>query len=470
VTLPGPSDLELSGAPRATASSVDRARLRSLLDRERRSFREDHPRSLELFRRGRHSLLAGVPMSWMARWAGGFPIYLEEARGSHVVDVDGREYADFCMGDTGAMAGHSPGATVTAVDRRFRELGGAAVMLPTEDGAAAAELLAERFGLPYWQFTLSATDANRFVLRLAREVTGRPRILVFNYCYHGTVDETFATLAEDGTHVREGNVGPPVDPAVTTRVVEFNDLEALGRALERRDVACVLAEPALTNIGIVLPDAEFHARLRALTRAAGTLLVIDETHTFSAGPGGCTAAWGLEPDAVTIGKSLGGGVPVGAYGVSAELSDRIAAQADADYEDVGGIGGTLAGNALSLAAIRATLEEVLTEPAFERMSHLCERLTAGMEAAIRGAGMPWCVVRLGARAEYRFTPEPPRGGGESASAGDDDLDEYMHLHTLNRGVLMTPFHNMALVSPATTEDQVDRHVEVFAAAVEELGG
>jgi glutamate-1-semialdehyde 2,1-aminomutase len=471
VTLPGPSDSELSGAPgAATASGVDRGRLRSLLGRERRRFHEEHPRSGELFRRGRRCLLAGVPMSWMGRWAGGFPIYLEGARGSHVVDVDGREYADFCMGDTGAMAGHSPGATVTAVGRRFREHGGAATMLPTEDGAAAAELLAERFGLPYWQFTLSATDANRFVLRLAREVTGRPRVLVFNYCYHGTVDETLATIAGGETRARDGNVGPPVDPSLTTRVVEFNDLDALERALEQRDVACVLAEPALTNIGIVLPDDGFHARLRELTRATGTLLVIDETHTFSAGPGGCTAAWGLEPDAVTIGKSLGGGVPVGAYGVTAELGDGIAARADADYEDVGGIGGTLAGNVLSLAATRATLEEVLTEPAFERMSHLCERLVAGMEAAIREGGMPWSVVRLGARAEYRYTPEPPRSGGESASAGDDQLDEYMHLYTLNRGILMTPFHNMALVSPDTTEDQVDRHVEVFAAAVGELGG
>ena len=409
-------------------------------------------------------------MSWMARWPGGFPIHVEEARGARVVDADGREYADFCLGDTGAMAGHSPDATVGAVDRRLRERGGSAMMLPTEDAAVAAELLAERFRLPHWQFTLSATDANRFVLRLARQVTGRPRILVFNYCYHGTVDETFATLVDGQVRTREGNVGPAFDPAATTRVVELNDVEALEAELAHEDVACVLAEPALTNIGIVLPEPGFHARLRELTRATGTLLVIDETHTFSAGPGGCTAAWGLEPDALTIGKSLGGAVPVGAYGVTAELAERIAAQVDADYEDVGGVGGTLAGNALSLAATRATLEEVLTEAAFARMSRLCERFCTGVEEALREHGADWCIVRLGARAEYRFCAAPPRSGAESAAAGDDRLDEYMHLYTLNRGVLMTPFHNMALMCPATTEEQVDRHTEVFSAGVGELHG
>ena len=387
-----------------------------------------------------------------------------------MVDADGHEYADFCLGDTGAMAGHSPEATVAAVDRRLREHGGAAMMLPTEDGAVAAELLAERFGLPHWQFTLSATDANRFMLRMARQVTRRRRVLVFNYCYHGTVDETFATLDGGRVRTREGNVGPAFDAATTTRVVELNDMEALEAELDDEEVACVLAEPALTNIGIVLPAPGFHARLRELTRATGTLLVIDETHTFSAGPGGCTAAWGLEPDAVTIGKSLGGGVPVGAYGITADLADRIGAEADADYEDVGGVGGTLAGNALSLAATRATLGEVLTEAAFERMSLLCARFSAGVEEALREHEVPWCITRLGARAEYRFRPEPPRNGGESARAADDRLDEYMHLYTLNRGILMTPFHNMALMCPATAEEQVDRHTEVFTAAVDELYG
>jgi len=251
-------------------------------------------------------------------------------------------------------------------------------------------------------------------------------------------------------------------------VVELNDLDALETALAPGDVACVLAEPALTNIGIVLPDQGFHEALRELTRRTGTLLVIDETHTFSAGPGGYTAAHGLEPDLLTIGKAIGGGVPVGAFGVTEELAARALAQEDADYEDVGGVGGTLAGNALSLAAVRATLGEVLTDGAFVRMTALGELLAAGTANAIEEAGVPWHVTRLGARSEYRFRPSPPRNGGESATAGDEELERFLHLYALNRGVLITPFHNMALVCPATTEADVDRYAERLAGALEEL--
>jgi glutamate-1-semialdehyde 2,1-aminomutase len=406
-------------------------------------------------------------MSWMARWAGGHPIFFAEAEGARVADVDGNEYVDLCLGDTGAMAGHSPPPTSEAVARQTAR--GATTMLPNEESLAAAEELGRRFGLPRWQLTLSATDANRFAIRLARQITGRPRILVFNYCYHGTVDETFITLRPDGSAgAREGNVGPPVDPTVTTRVVEFNDPIALERALALGDVACVLTEPALTNIGIVLPEPGFHADLRELTRGTGTLLVIDETHTFSAGPGGFTAAHGLEPDMLTIGKAIAGGVPAGAFGMSAEVAERVATQRDADYEDVGGVGGTLAGNALSAAAIRATLDEVLTAAAFDRMAGVAERLADGVDSVISAAGLPWHVARLGARAEYRFSPSPPRNGGESARLGDPLLEEYLHLQAHNRGVLLTPFHNMALVSPATTAADVDRHTEVLAEAVSGL--
>jgi glutamate-1-semialdehyde 2,1-aminomutase len=407
-------------------------------------------------------------MSWMAKWVGGHPIYLDQARGAWIRDVDGHEYVDFCLGDTAAMAGHSPEPTVRAVDRRLRELGGVSTMLPTDDAAAVGVELARRFGVAKWQFTLTATDANRWVLRTLRQVTGRPKVLVFNYCYHGTVDESFVVLEDGLPRSRPGNVGPAVDPTATTRVVEFNDLAALEEALSHGDVACVLAEPALTNIGIVLPEPGFHDGLRELTRAAGTLLVIDETHTFSMGLGGCTAAWGLEPDVVTIGKSFGGGVPIGAFGVTDVLAGRMAEQADADYEDVGGVGGTLAGNALSLAAARATLGDVLTADAFERMSVLAERFVAGVEGVIAEHSLPWSIVRLGARAEYRFAASPPRTGGESAAAGNDELDDFMHLYMLNRGVLMTPFHNMALMCPATTKADVDRHTEVFAEAAAEL--
>jgi glutamate-1-semialdehyde 2,1-aminomutase len=446
------------------APGVDRSRLAALTAREAEAFAAARPRSGELARRGHGSLLGGVPMTWMMRWAGPYPLFLAEAHGARVVDVDGHEYVDLCLGDTGAMAGHAPAPVVRAVAERAAA--GLTAMLPTEDAVWAGEELARRFGLPLWQFTLSATDANRFAIRLARAVTGRPKILVFNGCYHGTVDETFATLRPDGSvGVRPGNVGPPVDPALTTKVVELNDVAALEAALAPGDVACVLAEPALTNIGIVLPDPGFHEALRELTRRTGTLLVVDETHTFSAGPGGYTAAHGLEPDLLTIGKAIGGGVPVGAFGITAELAARALGQEDADYEDVGGVGGTLAGNALSLAAVRATLGEVLTDEAFAHMTALGERLAAGTAAAIEAAGVPWHVTRLGARSEYRFQPEPPRNGGESALAGDEELERFLHLFALNRGVLITPFHNMALVCPATTEADVDRHAEVLAAAL-----
>jgi glutamate-1-semialdehyde 2,1-aminomutase len=446
---------------------VDRSRLAALTAREAEAFAASRPRSEELARRARASLVGGVPMTWMMRWAGPFPLFLAEASGARVVDVDGHEYVDLCLGDTGAMAGHAPEPVVRAVAERAAA--GITAMLPTQDSAWAGEELARRFGLPLWQFTLSATDANRFALRLCRDVTGRAKILVFNGCYHGTVDETFATLRPDGSvGVRPGNVGPPVDPALTTKVVEWNDLDALEAALAPGDVACVLAEPALTNIGIVLPEPGFHDALRELTRATGTLLVIDETHTFSAGPGGYTAAHGLEPDVLTIGKAIGGGVPVGAFGVTEELAARALGRTGADWEDVGGVGGTLAGNALSLAAVRATLGEVLTEDAFARMDALGERLAAGTAAAIEDAGVPWHVTRLGARSEYRFTAQAPRTGGESAAAGDEELERFLHLHALNRGVLITPFHNMALVCPSSTEADVDRHGEVLGEALREL--
>jgi glutamate-1-semialdehyde 2,1-aminomutase len=457
--------VEAAGRP---AVAIDRDRLAALLERELDAFRESHPRSLELSERSRSSLLFGVPMSWMARWAGGFPVFVREANGARVVDVDGHEYVDLCLGDTGAMAGHAPEPVVQAVAAQAAR--GSTAMLPTEDAAWVGEELARRFGLPFWQFALTATDANRFALRLAREVTGRGKVLVFDWCYHGSVDEALAGMAAGVVGPREGNVGPPVHPALTTKVVQFNDVDALEQVLRAEDVACVLAEPALTNIGIVLPDAGLHDALRELTRKTGTLLAIDETHTLSAGPGGCTRAWELEPDIVTVGKAIGGGMPAAAYGVSADLAERIAARTEADYEDVGGIGGTLAGNALSLAAVRATLEHVLTDHAFARTIPLAERFTANVAETIESAALPWHVTMLGCRAEYRFRLDPPRTGAEAAAAIDADLDRYMHVHALNRGVLLTPFHNMALMSPATTPAHVEAHSAVFAQAVEDLLG
>src|SRR5215218_7488565 len=449
---------------------LERARLGSVLQAETERFSREHPRSRDRFEDARGSLLGGVPMTWMAKWAGGHPLFAARAGGAWIEDVDGHRYVDFALGDTGAMAGHSPAPVVAAVARRLGELGGATVMLPTEDDAWVGAELARRFGVPLWSFSLSATDANRWAIRLARLVTDRPKILVFNYCYHGTVDETFITLDADGAASREGNVGAPVDPAVTTRVVEFNDLDALDRELAHGDVACVLMEPALTNIGIVLPAPGYLEGVRELTRRHGSLLINDETHTLSAGPGGCTLAWGLEPDLVTVGKAIAGGIAAGAYGVSAEVADRVAARRDADLVDTGGVGGTLAGNALSVAAMRATLEHVLTEDAFEHMTGLATRYTEGVQEVLDRCQVPWSIVQLGARAEYRFTSPAPVNGGRSAAAGDEELDDYLHVYLHNRGVLMTPFHNMALMCPATTAADVDRHTEVFGAAVAELVG
>jgi glutamate-1-semialdehyde 2,1-aminomutase len=342
-------------------------------------------------------------------------------------------------------------------------------MMPTENAAWVGAELARRFGVPQWSFTLTATDANRWAIRLARAMIGRPRILVFAWCYHGSVDEAFALPGPDGATVsRGGNVGAPVDLAETTRVVEFNDPEALEHALAHGDVAAVLMEPALTNIGIVLPEDGYLDEVRRLTRAHGTLLINDETHTFSAGPGGATKAWALEPDIVTIGKAIASGIPAGAYGLSAELAGRIEARAELDLIDTGGVGGTLAGNALSVDAMRATLERVLTDAAFEGMIERATRFAAGVQETIDGTGVPWSVVQLGARAEYRFTSPAPRNGSESAAASDEDLDDYLHVYMANRGVLLTPFHNMALMSPATTDADVDRHSELFDAAVREL--
>ena len=448
---------------------LDRSRMERLMEAEMAAFERANPRSKALFERAQGSLLDGVPMNWMVKWAGPYPLFVEEARGAHFTDVDGHAYVDFCLGDTGAMAGHGPDATIRAVERQLRR--GITHMLPTEDAIVAADELQRRFGVRWWQFTLTATDANRFAIRLARHITGRPKVLVHNFNYHGSVDETFASLGPDGSvEARRGNIGRPVALAETTRVVEFNDLEGLERELAQGDVAVALMEPALTNVGIVLPEPGYHEGVRQLTRRYGTLLIIDETHTICAGPGGYTGAHGLEPDILTIGKTIGGGIPAGAYGFTEEVGERIRASIEWDDCDVGGIGGTLAGNALSLAAIRTTLTEVLTDEAFARMIPLAERFEAGVAGVLRSHDVPWHVTRLGARCEYHFMPDLPRNGSDQAAHDDGELARFLHLWAMNRGVLMTPFHNMALMSPATTEADVDRHTAVFGEAIEALFG
>ena len=448
-------------------STVDRGRLRELMGREEDRFVASHPRSAELFERGKENLLAGVPMPWMTEWAGPFPVFVQEAHGARFVDVDGIEYVDLCLGDTGGMTGHSPEPAVKAIAEQAAK--GITLMLPSEDSIWVGAEMQRRFGLPYWQFCLTATDANRFTIRLARAITGRPKILTFSWCYHGSVDETIAIDVDGATVARPGNIGPPVPPETTTRSVEWNDVEELEAALAHGDVACVLAEPALTNIGIVPPEPGYHEALRDLTRRYGTYLVIDETHTICAGPGGATKAWGLEPDFLTIGKPLASGVPAACYGMSEEAAERAQAFMDTlPTTDVGGVGGTLSGNALSLAAMRATLEHVLTDEAFERMIALGERWTDGVQAAITKYELPWTIQRIGCRAEYWFVREAPRNGGEAEANDDHELARFTHLYALNRGILLTPFHNMALMSPATTEADVDLHSEVFDEMAGEL--
>jgi glutamate-1-semialdehyde 2,1-aminomutase len=444
-------------------TDIDRKRLGYIIGIEEKRFHQDHPKSYQLYQRARKSLHGGVPMLWMIRWAGTFPIFVKDGKGAHFVDVDENKYIDFCLGDTGAMTGHSPDQTIKAIIDQVRK--GITFMLPTEDVIWVGEELQRRFGLPYWQFTLTATDANRFAIRMAREITQRRYILVYNYCYHGTVDETFITLNDDGPGPRHGNLGPPVNPIETTKVIEFNDVKALEQALSPLDVACVLAEPVMTNIGIIHPDPGYHDALRKLTQETDTLLIIDETHTICTGPAGYTGAFGLKPDMLTLGKPLAGGVPAAIYGFSQEVAERFHSRLNLDDSDVGGIGGTLAGNALSIAAMRATLEYVLTESAYQKATDLSIRFAQGIESIIAEFGLPWIVKRLGCRSEYWFRETPPRNGGEAYAATDSELDRYMHLYSLNRGILMTPFHNMALIAPDTSNSDVDYHTQIFREAV-----
>lgn len=448
---------------------INRTHLTSLLLAEEALFHQTHPKSYELYQRAKKSLQGGVPMLWMIRWAGSFPVFVKEAHGAHFTDVDGHDYIDFCLGDTGAMTGHGPAATLQAIAEQAAR--GITLMLPFEDVIEVGEELQRRFGLPLWQFALTATDANRHALRMARMITGRPKVLVFNYCYHGTVDESFIILDEEGTPMsRPNNMGPQVDPIYTTKVIEFNDVPALETVLAAGDVAAVLAEPVMTNIGIIHPQPGFHDYLREITRRTGTLLIIDETHTICTGPGGYTAAHGLEPDILTLGKPIAGGVPAAVYGFTQQVADAFTARLNVDDSDVGGIGGTLAGNALSIAAMKATLTQVLTPEFYEKAIALQEKFTAGVESVIAEFNLPWIVKRLGNRSEYWFRPRPPKNGGEAAAAIDHELDRFMHLYMLNRGILMTPFHNMALISPETTEADVDYHTRTFREAVRSLVG
>ena len=441
-------------------------RIAEVFEAECSSYVSLHPRSLALAGQGIAGFYQGVPMHWMRDWSMPYPFLVESAQGAVLHDVDGNEYADFCLGDTGAMFGHSPPPVVAAIERQAAR--GLTYMLPTEDAVAVGRLLEERFGLPHWQVATTATDANRFALRVARAVTSRPRVLVFNGCYHGTVDETFVRLVDGRAVNRPGLLGQVTDLTQLARVVEFNDLPALTAALAHGDVACVIAEPVMTNSCMVLPEPGFHAELRRLTRAAGTLLLIDETHTISTGPGGYTRAYGLDPDLFVVGKPVAGGVPASVWGFTDEVAQRLTAVRSQVPPGHSGMGTTLSANALSLAAMRATLEHVMTAEAYAHMESLAGKLAAGLQAVVGQYGLAWHVVRVGARVEFICAPGPLRNGTEAEAAHAPALEQAMHLALLNRGCLIAPFHNMMLVSPATTARQVEALCLAFEAAVASL--
>ena len=443
----------------AVANLIDSRRLSSAMEHEEADFVAKHPKSQQLSRQAKEGLLSGVPMPWMVRWPGAFPLFVDNAQGSSFTCADGHAYVDFCLGDTGAMTGHSVEALSTAVGAQLKR--GLTTMLPTVDAQWVADNLSQRFGLPKWQFAMTATDANRFVLRFARHLTKRPKIVVHDWCYHGTVDETLVVLDTDGRTVsRPGAIGPQVDPGLTTVAVPFNDLEAMEKALAAGDIACVLMEPALTNIGIVLPNDGYVQGVRDLTRKYDVLLIIDETHTICAGPGGCTREWSIDPDFVVIGKTIGGGIPVADYGMSAAIASRLEALMVGHDLDVSGVGGTLTGSALAMSAMKATLSSSLLEKDFEQTIGLAKAWADGVKDVCVEFDLDWHVQQLGCRAEYWFCP-PPANGAQAAASVNPELEAYLHLAALNRGILLTPFHNMALFSVYHGTADVIKHTDVF---------
>ncbi|ANP46116.1 transaminase [Candidatus Viadribacter manganicus] len=429
--------------------------LANLITRETQRYLDTHPKASAEAARLKEHWLFGAPFHWMNDWATPSAMIAEDGEGAVLTDIDGSTYDDFCLGDTPGMFGHARPEIARAIAEQARR--GATFMLPTAEAAEVGELLAERFGLPFWQTTLSASDANRAMIRWARAVTGKSVIVVFDGCYHGMVEDCFVELRHGRTRPDAGLIGQVFDMTRTTRAIPFNDIGALESALAMGDVAAILAEPAMTNCGMILPEANFWKRAQALAKKAGALLVLDETHTLSSGPGGATKAWALAPDALVIGKAIAGGFPAAVWGVSAELGEKIAAAPRGPGRS--GIGTTLAGNAMGVAAIGATLREVATREAFDAMLAGASDLVSKLRGVIAKRSLPWCVVHVGARAEIVFAPEPPRDAAAMRPAlAQSDLNHALHLYLINRGILIAPFHMMMLVCPATTTQQIDRLV------------
>ena len=444
----------MNSASPTTRTGVNWSRAQAFLARERASYTARNPRSAELAALARQHLLFGVPLHWMTDWGTPFALHVDQAQGARVTDVDGHTLTDFCLGDTGAMFGHAPAPVAAALQTQATR--GYTTMLATADAAAVGQALAERFGLPLWQFAMSATDANRYIVRWIRAATGRKKLLVFNGCYHGTIEDVYVDLVNGQPTQRDSLLGQVHDLLEHTVVVEFNDLRALEAVLSKGDIACVLAEPVMTNIGMVLPQPGYWDAAQALIQQHGALLVLDETHTISTGPGGYTQAFGLKPDALVLGKPVGGGVPCAVYGMSADLAERaVKAKQDAPPGH-SGIGTTLTGNMLAMAAMRAALTEVMTPAAYAHMLPLAERLAKGIRDLIVKHGLQWCVTQVGARVEFQFTATPPHNGSEADAILDGELEHLIHLGLLNRGVMITPFHNMMLVCPQTTMADVQQ--------------
>lgn len=430
-----------------------------LLKSERQRYLQLHPTSARLADEARKHFLYGVPMHWMNDWGTPTPLFVREARGAHFTCSDNIDYTDFCLGDTGAMFGHSPEPVARALEEQARR--GFTAMLPGVNTPDVGAALADQFGLPYWQLATTATDANRFVLRWARAVTGRTKLLVFDGCYHGTVDDTMVDVVDGKTVSRASLLGQTVDLGLHTVAVDFNDLAAVERELATGEIACLLTEPALTNCGMVPARPGFIASLRELTARYGTLLILDETHTISSGRGGWARNAGIEPDFIVFGKPIAGGLPAAAYGFSEALAKRMQDAKDAAPPGHSGIGTTLSGNMMTLAAMHATLTEVATPAAYEHMLTLAATLEQGLNTLLERHTLPWCITRIGARLELQFCPSAPVNAKEARAAQHDDLEHAIHLYLLNRGVLLTPFHNMMLVCPETRQTDLDTLLKVL---------
>ncbi len=447
-------------------AGIPRARIEALASREAERYAKTRVRTAEALAKGAAAFLDGVPMHWMRDWPMPFPMLVARAEGARITDIDGFEMDDFCLGDTGSMFGHSPAPVARAIRAQARR--GLTYMLPTEDALEAGQLLTMRFGDFRWQIATTATDANRFALRVARAVTGRAKVLVFNGCYHGTVDDTMVALDHGRTVARPGLVGQVADLTQTAVAVEFNDLAGVEAALASGEVAAVLTEPVMTNSCMVLPAPGFHAGLRALCRKYGALLMIDETHTISSGLGGYTRVHGLEPDIFVVGKCVAGGMPTAVWGLSPAVAAQFGVYDAARPAGHSGMGTTLSANPMQFACLRATLAEVMTREAYVHMERGAERLAAGLTRVIEDHGAPWHVARVGARVEFICAPGPLTNGTEAAAAHQPALEAALHMALVNRGSLIAPFHNMMLISPATKKRQIDRLIFAFDEILSDL--